>query len=71
MISSHDIELVAASGAVNDNYHLIVVMLTGEIVFDYQIKQGGGSNEECGQYIKKPPFSFRNHPNFSRINKAI
>ena len=40
MISSHDIELVAASGEVNDNYHFDSRYVDGKIVFDYQIKPG-------------------------------
>ena len=40
MISSHDIELVAASGEVNDNYHFDSRYVEGKIVFDYQIKPG-------------------------------
>ena len=40
MISSHDIELVAASGEVNDNYHFDSRYVNGKIVFDYQIKPG-------------------------------
>ncbi len=33
MISSHDIELVAASGEVNDNYHFDSRYVDGKIVF--------------------------------------
>ena len=40
MISSHDIELVSASGEVNDNYHFDSRYVDGKIVFDYQIKPG-------------------------------
>ncbi len=52
MISSHDMELVAASELRSHaSIVLIVVMLTSVWLSD---KAGGGSNE-CGQYIKKPP----------------
>lgn len=40
MISSHDVELVAASGQLNAQYHFDSQYIAGEIVFDYKIKQG-------------------------------
>ncbi|MDX5016262.1 MutS-related protein [Streptococcus anginosus] len=40
MISSHDIELVVASGVVNANYHFDSQYIKGQIVFDYKIKSG-------------------------------
>lgn len=52
MISSHDIELVAASGAVNDNYHFDSRYVDGEIVFDYQIKQGAAVTKNAVNTLK-------------------
>lgn len=40
MISSHDVELVATSGDLNDQFHFDSQYRDGEIVFDYQIKEG-------------------------------
>ena len=40
MISSHDVELVATSSDVNDQFHFDSQYQDGEIVFDYQIKEG-------------------------------
>lgn len=52
MISSHDIELVAASGAVNDNYHFDSRYVDGKIVFDYQIKQGAAVTKNAVNTLK-------------------
>lgn len=38
--SSHDVELVATSGDLNDQFHFDSQYRDGEIVFDYQIKEG-------------------------------
>ena len=40
MISSHDVELVATSSDVNDQFHFDSQYQDGEIIFDYQIKPG-------------------------------
>ena len=56
MISSHDIELVAASGAVNDNYHFDSRYVDGEIVFDYQIKQGSAVTKNAVNTLKSLHF---------------
>ena len=56
MISSHDIELVAASGAVNDNYHFDSRYVDGEIVFDYQIKQGAAVTKNAVNTLKSLHF---------------
>ncbi|MBP2619953.1 MutS-related protein [Streptococcus panodentis] len=40
MVSSHDVELVGASGGLNEQYHFDSQYIKGEIVFDYQIKPG-------------------------------
>lgn len=40
MVSSHDIELVAASKVLNQNYHFDSQYIDGRIVFDYRIKPG-------------------------------
>lgn len=56
MISSHDIELVAASGAVNDNYHFDSRYVDGEIVFDYQIKQGATVTKNAVNTLKSLHF---------------
>ena len=52
MISSHDIELVVASGAVNDNYHFDSRYVDGKIVFDYQIKQGSAVTKNAVNTLK-------------------
>ena len=52
MISSHDIELVVASGAVNDNYHFDSRYADGKIVFDYQIKQGSAVTKNAVNTLK-------------------
>ena len=56
MISSHDIELVAASGAVNDNYHFDSRYVDGKIVFDYQIKQGAAVTKNAVNTLKSLHF---------------
>ena len=56
MISSHDIELVAASGAVNDNYHFNSRYVDGKIVFDYQIKQGAAVTKNAVNTLKSLHF---------------
>lgn len=56
MISSHDIELVAASGAVNDNYHFDSRYVDGEIVFDYQIKKGAAVTKNAVNTLKSLHF---------------
>ena len=56
MISSHDIELVAASGAVNDNYHFDSCYVDGKIVFDYQIKQGAAVTKNAVNTLKSLHF---------------
>lgn len=56
MISSHDIELVAASGAVNDNYHFDSRYVDGEIVFDCQIKQGAAVTKNAVNTLKSLHF---------------
>lgn len=56
MISSHDIELVVASGAVNDNYHFDSRYVDGEIVFDYQIKQGAAVTKNAVNTLKSLHF---------------
>ena len=56
MISSHDIELVAASGAVNDNYHFDSRYVDGKIVFDYQIKQGATVTKNAVNTLKSLHF---------------
>lgn len=56
MISSHDIELVAASGAVNDNYHFDSRYVDGEIVFDYHIKQGAAVTKNAVNTLKSLHF---------------
>jgi possible DNA mismatch repair protein mutS len=56
MISSHDIELVAASGAVNDNYHFDSRYFDGKIVFDYQIKQGSAVTKNAVNTLKSLHF---------------
>lgn len=56
MISSHDIELVAASGAVNDNYHFDSRYVDGEIVFDYQIMQGAAVTKNAVNTLKSLHF---------------
>ena len=56
MISSHDIELVVASGAVNDNYHFDSRYVDGRIVFDYQIKQGSAVTKNAVNTLKSLHF---------------
>ena len=56
MISSHDIELVVASGAVNDNYHFDSRYVDGKIVFDYQIKQGAAVTKNAVNTLKSLHF---------------
>ena len=56
MISSHDIELVVASGAVNDNYHFDSRYVDGKIVFDYQIKQGSAVTKNAVNTLKSLHF---------------
>lgn len=56
MISSHDIELVVASGAVNDNYHFDSRYVDGEIVFDYQIKQEAAVTKNAVNTLKSLHF---------------
>ena len=56
MISSHDIELVAASGAVNDNYHFDSRYVDGKIVFDFQIKQGAAVTKNAVNTLKSLHF---------------
>ena len=56
MISSHDIELVVASGAVNDNYHFDSRYVDGKIVFDYHIKQGSAVTKNAVNTLKSLHF---------------
>jgi len=56
MISSHDIELVVASGAVNDNYHFDSRYVDGKIVFDYHIKQGAAVTKNAVNTLKSLHF---------------
>ena len=56
MISSHDIELVVASGAVNDNYHFDSCYVDGKIVFDYHIKQGAAVTKNAVNTLKSLHF---------------
>ena len=56
MISSHDIELVVASGAVNDNYHFDSHYVDGKIVFDYHIKQGSAVTKNAVNTLKSLHF---------------
>lgn len=56
MISSHDIELVVASGAVNDNYHFDSRYVDGKIVFDHHIKQGSAVTKNAVNTLKSLHF---------------